>query len=148
MTAAAERGRALAPFDVLRATRSLAPADVRLNDLRWLTGQGLRRLSDIAAAEPMRSPSMDRVRGGAGSEANLAQAAIAARARLRLCECEVGAASWPIVRRVVLEDGSVRDCRPLVPDIITPWRVDAVITDRLRVALDRLYPLLSVGDAR
>ena len=33
-----------APFDIMRATRALAPHDPKLNDMRWLIGEALRRL--------------------------------------------------------------------------------------------------------
>ena len=36
----------------------------------------------------------------------------------------------------------MRDCRDIIPEITTPWRADAVIMDRMRVALDALGPLL------
>jgi hypothetical protein len=35
-----------------------------------------------------------------------------------------------------------------VPEIVTPWRADAVVTDRLRVALDQLGDLLGVTAGR
>jgi len=42
----------------------------------------------------------------------------------------------------------VRDCRAYVSEIATPWRADAIIADRLRVALDRLGDLLGVTAGR
>jgi len=53
-------------------------------------------------------------------------------------------AAWPVLVRVVIEGASLRDCRRLAPEIATPWRADAVLADRLRVALDRLGGLLGV----
>ena len=47
--------------------------------------------------------------------------------------------SWPaspILTRIIIEGSGVRECRGFVPEIVTPWRADAVVTDRLRVALD------------
>jgi hypothetical protein len=42
----------------------------------------------------------------------------------------------------------VRDCRGFVPELATPWRADAVVTDRLRVALDTLGDLMGVTSGR
>ena len=42
----------------------------------------------------------------------------------------------------------MRDCRGFVPEIVTPWRADAVVTDRLRVALDRLGEVVGVAAGR
>jgi len=55
-----------------------------------------------------------------------------------------GPAAWPILTRVVVEGASLRDCRRLVPEIVTPWRADAVLADRLRVGLDRLGEVVGV----
>jgi hypothetical protein len=41
----------------------------------------------------------------------------------------------------------VTDCRGLIPELATPWRADAVVADRLRVALDSLGELLGVTRA-
>ncbi|MGB7974203.1 MAG: hypothetical protein WCF81_07585, partial [Roseiarcus sp.] len=35
--------RFLDPFDTMRANRVLAPTDPKLNDIRWLVGESLRR---------------------------------------------------------------------------------------------------------
>ena len=50
---AIERGpdrlrRILDPFDVMRSTRALAPHDPKLNDMRWLIGEALRRVHQRA----------------------------------------------------------------------------------------------------
>ena len=42
----------------------------------------------------------------------------------------------------------MRECRGFVPEIVTPWRADAVVTDRLRVALDALGGLMGVTGER
>ncbi len=42
----------------------------------------------------------------------------------------------------------MRECRGFVPELATPWRVDAVVSDRLRVALDTLGDLLGVTGGR
>ncbi|HYC25923.1 MAG TPA: hypothetical protein VEC58_07790, partial [Roseiarcus sp.] len=63
---AAERGEEIAcgperrrrvedAFDVMRANRALAPHDRRLNDLRWLIGEALRRLHHRAALDNLRA---------------------------------------------------------------------------------------------
>jgi hypothetical protein len=42
----------------------------------------------------------------------------------------------------------VRDCRGFVPELATPWRADAVVSDRLRVALDMIGGLMGVTSRR
>jgi hypothetical protein len=138
--------RALDPFDVMRATRGLAPRDPRLNDIRWLIGEALRRVHFRAQLDALRAPDLDRVRAGSAPGVGLPSSEIAlfARDRLREAEERAGPAAWPIVRRIVLEGAGVRDCRGLVPELVTPWRADAVVADRLRVALDALGGPLGV----
>lgn len=152
----AERGadrlrRLLDPFDVMRSTRALAPHDPKLNDLRWLIGEALRRLHQRAQLDALRAVALESVGSrGFGPRSGLpaSEAALQARDKLRAAEERVGAAAWPIVARIVVEGGGVRDCRRLVPEIATPWRADAIVTDRLRVALDRLGDLLGVTGGR
>ena len=76
------------------------------------------------------------------------EAALHARDKIRAASDRVGPAAWPILTRVILEGACVRDCRGFVPEIVTPWRADAVVTDRLRVALDALGGLLGVTGGR
>jgi hypothetical protein len=71
-----------------------------------------------------------------------------ARDKLRRAEERVGPHAWPIVTRIVIEGAGVRECRGFVPELATPWRVDAVVSDRLRVALDTLGDLLGVTSGR
>ena len=71
-----------------------------------------------------------------------------ARDKMRSAEEKVGPAAWPIVTRIVIEGAGVRECRGFVPEIVTPWRADAVVTDRLRVALDSLGVLVGVTAGR
>ena len=40
--------------------------------------------------------------------------------------------------QIVIEGAGVRECRGFVPELATPWRADAVVSDRLRVALDMI----------
>jgi hypothetical protein len=139
--------RLLDPFDVMRATRALAPHDPKLNDIRWLTGEALRRIHDRAGLDGLRAVSLERVgQSGFGPRSGLPMSEIAlhARDKLRAAEDRIGPAAWPVVNRIVLEGAGVRECRGYVPEIVTPWRVDAVVTDRLRVALDRVGGLLGV----
>jgi hypothetical protein len=153
---AVERGvdklrRLVDPFDVMRSTRALAPHDPRLNDLRWLVGEALRRLHRRADLDALRAAPLDRVSAGAhGPRSGLpaGEAALHARDRLRAAEERAGPAAWPVLARVVIEGSSLRDCRRLVPEIVTPWRADAILADRLRVALDRLSELLGVTAGR
>jgi hypothetical protein len=139
--------RLLDPFDVMRATRALAPHDPKLNDLRWLTGEALRRIHSRAGLDGLRAVSLERVgQGGFGPRSGLPMSEIAlhARDKLRAAEDKVGPAAWPVVNRIVIEGASLRECRGFVPEIVTPWRVDAVVTDRLRVALDQIGGLMGV----
>jgi hypothetical protein len=78
----------------------------------------------------------------------LSEIALHARDKIRAAEQKAGPAAWPIVTRVVIEGSGVRDCRGFVPEILTPWRADAVVTDRLRMALDQLGDLLGVTAGR
>jgi hypothetical protein len=67
---------------------------------------------------------------------------------LREAEDRVGPHAWPIVTRIVIEGAGVRDCRGFVPELATPWRADAVVSDRLRVALDMIGGLMGVTARR
>ena len=152
----AERGvdrqrRILDPFDVMRSTRALAPHDPKLNDIRWLIGEALRRVHQRAHLDALRAVAPDGI-GGSGfgprSGLPLSEIALHARDKIRAAEQKAGPAAWPIVMRVIIEGSSVRGCRGFVPEIVTPWRADAVVTDRLRVALDQLGDLLGVTAGR
>jgi len=143
--------RLLDPFDVMRSTRALAPHDPKLNDIRWLIGESLRRLHQRAQCDALRALAPDAIGSkGFGPRSGLPASEIAlhARDKLRAAAERVGEAAWPIVARVVIEGARLNDCRGCVPEIVTPWRADAVIADRLRVALDRLGGLLGVTAGR
>ena len=47
--------RILDPFDVMRSTRALAPHDPKLNDVRWLIGEALRRIYQRARLDNLRA---------------------------------------------------------------------------------------------
>ena len=122
-------------------TGCLAPTDPKLNDIRWLVGESLRRTHHRARLDQLRAVAPDRMGStGFGPRHGLPQADVALQARDRLREAEdrVGPHAWPIVTRIVIEGAGVRDCRGFVPELATPWRADAVVSDRLRVALDML----------
>ena len=143
--------RILDPFDTMRANRLLAPHDQKLNDIRWLIGESLRRTHQRARLDALRAVAPDRLGStGFGPRPGLPQseAALHARDKLRKAEDRVGPAAWPIVTRIIIEGAGVRECRGFVPELATPWRVDAVVTDRLRVALDTLGGLLGVTTGR
>jgi len=143
--------RLVDPFDVMRATRALAPHDLRLNDARWLVGEALRRVHRRAQCDALRAVVPEVVGAsppGPRSGLPLSEIALQARDKLRACEERVGPAAWPILMRVVVEGARLADCRVFAPEIATPWRADAVIVDRLRVALDRLGDLLGVTAER
>ena len=144
----ADRLRRIAdPFDVMRANRVLAPHDSSLNDLRWLIGDALRRLHQRASLNSLRTIDLERVgTTGFGPRCGLPQteAALLARDKLRDAERIAGIAAWPILERIVIQGGGVRDCRGLIVEVATDWRADAICCDRLRVALDALGGLLGV----
>ena len=139
--------RILDPFDTMRANRLLAPHDSKLNDIRWLIGESLRRTHQRARLDQLRAVAPDRIgESGFGPRHGLPQSetALHARDKLRACEARVGPAAWPIMVRIILEGGGVRECRGFVPELITPWRADAVVSDRLRVGLDLLGELVGI----
>ena len=139
--------RILDPFDTMRANRLLAPHDPKLNDIRWLVGESLRRTHQRARLDQLRAVAPDRMGStGFGPRSGLpeSEAALHARDKMRRAEEKAGPAAWPILTRIIIEGAGVRDCRGFVPELATPWRADAVVTDRLRVALDSLGPLLGV----
>jgi hypothetical protein len=139
--------RILDPFDVMRSTRALAPHNPKLNDVRWLIGEALRRVYQRARLDNLRAVQPETL-GGAGfgprSGLPMSEIALNARDKLRATEDKVGPAAWPIVARIIIEGAGVRDCRGFIPEIVTPWRADAVVTDRLRVALDTMGDLMGV----
>ena len=139
--------RILDSFDTMRANRVLAPHDQRLNDIRWLIGESLRRTHQRARLDALRAVAPDRLgASGFGPRPGLPQseAALHARDKLRRAEERVGPHAWPIVTRIIIEGAGVRECRGFIPELATPWRVDAVVTDRLRVALDTIGGLMGV----
>jgi hypothetical protein len=143
--------RLLDPFDVMRTTRALAPHDPKLNDTRWLIGESLRRIYDRARLDNLRAIATERLgSSGFGPRPGLpaSELALHARDKLRAAQERVGPAAWPIVTRIIIEGGGVRECRKFVPEVVTPWRADAVVTDRLRVALDQLGTLTGVTAGR
>jgi hypothetical protein len=143
--------RILDPFDTMRANRLLAPHDPKLNDIRWLIGESLRRTHHRARLDGLRAVAPDRIGStGFGPRPGLPQseAALHARDRIRKAEDRVGPAAWPIVTRIIIEGAGVRECRGFVPELITPWRADAVVSDRLRVALDMMGELMGITARR
>ena len=143
--------RILDPFDTMRANRVLAPHDPKLNDIRWLVGEALRRTHQRARLDGLRAVAPDRLGStGFGPRPGLPQseAALHARDKMRLAEDRVGPHAWPIVTRIIIEGAGVRECRGFVPELATPWRADAVVSDRLRVALDRLGDVMGVTARR
>jgi len=139
------------PFDTMRANRVLAPHDPKLNDIRWLVGEALRRTHQRARVDQLRAVAPDRLGStGFGPRPGLPQseAALFARDKLREAEEQVGPHAWPIVTRIVIEGAGVRECRGFIPELATPWRADAVVSDRLRVALDTIGGLMGVTPRR
>jgi hypothetical protein len=143
--------RILDPFDTMRANRVLAPNDPKLNDIRWLVGEALRRTHGRAQLDQLRAVAPERFGStGFGPRPGLPQSEMAlhARDKLRAAEDRVGPHAWPIVTRIVIEGAGVRECRGFVPELATPWRADAVVSDRLRTALDMIGGLMGVTARR
>ena len=77
--------RMLDPFDTMRANRVLAPNDPKLNDIRWLVGESLRRTHHRARLDQLRAVAPDRMGStGFGPRHGLPQADVALQARDRL----------------------------------------------------------------
>ena len=98
--------RLLDPFDVMRSTRALAPHDPKLNDMRWLIGEALRRLHQRAQLDALRAVAPEasaRKAFGPRSGLPASETALHARDKLRAAEERAGAAAWPIVTRIVIE---------------------------------------------
>ena len=143
--------RIVDPFDAMRSNRVLAPHDPKLNDIRWLVGESLRRTHQRARLDQLRAVAPDRFGStGFGPRSGLPQSetALFARDKLREAEEKVGPHAWPIVTRIVIEGAGVRECRGFIPELATPWRADAVVSDRLRVALDTIGGLMGVTARR
>lgn len=139
------------PFDAMRAHRVLAPHDPRLNDLRWLIGEALRRLHHRAALDTLRAVAPERIGAvapGPRSGLPLTEIALNARDKLSAAQALAGAAAWPVLRRIVIEGAPLRDCRGLIAEVSTPWRADAILADRLRCGLDALGGHLGVTARR
>ena len=111
--------RLVDPFDVMRSTRALAPHDPRLNDLRWLIGEALRRLHRRADLDALRAAPLDRVGGAAapGPRSGLPASEIAlhARDKLRAAAALAGPAVWPVLTRVVIEGARLQRLPPPGP---------------------------------
>ena len=143
--------RILDSFDMMRANRLLAPHDPKLNDIRWLIGESLRRTHHRAQLDGLRAVPTDRIGStGYGPRPGLPQSEAALNARDKLLKAadRAGPAAWPIVTRIVIEGAGVRECRGFVPELVTPWRIDAVVADRLRVALDSIGDLMGITPSR
>ena len=143
-----EPRRILDPFDVMRATHALAPHDPKLNDLRWLTGEALRRVWQRSQIDGLQSVPTTRVTGGSlapGSGLLTSEIALHARGKLRVCEDKVGPDCWPVLVEVIVRGRRLAECRSLVPEVVTAWRCDAVLMDRIRRSLDSLFSPLGIS---
>jgi hypothetical protein len=69
----------------MRSTRALAPHDPRLNDLRWLIGEALRRLHRRADLDALRAVPLDRVGAAAHGPRSGLPASEIARTRATSC---------------------------------------------------------------
>jgi hypothetical protein len=129
------------PFDVMRAHRALAPHDRKLNDLRWLIGEALRRLHHRAALDGLRAVAPDRISAGVGGPRSglpLSEAALHARDKLRAAERLAGAAVWPVLRRVVIEGAMLRDCRVMIVEVTTSSTLRGTAVDKISM-LSMIY---------
>jgi hypothetical protein len=81
--------RILDPFDTMRANRLLAPHDQKLNDIRWLIGESLRRTHQRARLDALRAVAPDRLGStGFGPRPGLPQSEAALHARDKLRNAE------------------------------------------------------------
>jgi hypothetical protein len=55
---------------------------------------------------------------------------------------------WPAMHRVVVERAASGDCRPLIAEVSTPWRADAILANGLRCGFDALDARLGVTAKR
>jgi hypothetical protein len=103
----------------------------RISNARWRTGDALRRLHAAGWAAN-------------GSDVTTIQTPEARAARERLAEIEaaIDPALWVTIRRCVLEGATLRELHALLPLSVTPQSANAILLDRLALALDRAGPLL------
>ena len=88
--------RILDPFDTMRANRVLAPSDPKLNDIRWLVGEALRRTHERARFDQLRALAPERLGStGFGPRPGLPQSEIALHARDKLRAAEDRVARTP-----------------------------------------------------
>jgi hypothetical protein len=88
--------RIVDPFDAMRANRVLAPHDSKLNDIRWLVGESLRRTHQRARLDQLRAVAPDRFGStGFGPRSGLPQSETALFARDKLREAEERVARTP-----------------------------------------------------
>ena len=143
--------RIIDPFDTMRSNRVLAPHDPQAQRHSLAGRRIARRTHQRARLDQLRAVAPDRFGStGFGPRSGLPQSetALFARDKLREAEQQVGPHAWPIVTRIVIEGAGVRDCRGFIPELATPWRADAVVSDRLRVALDTIGGLMGVTARR
>src|ERR1700749_3267722 len=77
--------RMLDPFDTMRANRLLAPQDPKLNDIRWLVGESLRRTHHRARLDQLRAVAPDRLGStGFGPRPGLPQSELALHPRRQI----------------------------------------------------------------
>ena len=118
--------RILDPFDVMRSTRALAPHDPKINDIRWLIGEALRRLHQHAQLDALcavQPDSIGKTGFGPRSGLPLSEIALHSRDKMRAAEAKAGPAAWPILSRIVISGRRRaptcrRSSRPGAP---TPW---------------------------
>lgn len=53
--------RVIDPFDTMWTNRLLAPHDLKLNDIRWLIGESLRRTHQRARLDALRAVATERI---------------------------------------------------------------------------------------
>jgi hypothetical protein len=112
-------------------TPAPAPHDPRLNDVRWLVGESLRRTHQ-RAPRPMRAVAP--TRWPAPGPFRQCETALVASDKLREAAEKVGAHAWPIVTRIVTEGVGVRDAAGFIPEVTSPWRAGAVVSAAQRRA--------------
>jgi hypothetical protein len=110
----------------MRSTRALAPHDPKINDIRWLIGEALRRLHQHAQLDALcavQPDSIGKTGFGPRSGLPLSEIALHSRDKMRAAEAKAGPAAWPILSRIVISGRRRaptcrRSSRPGAP---TPW---------------------------
>ena len=96
------------------ARRGPWPRTIPAQRVRWLIGEALRRVYSRAGLDALRAVAPDKLgQTGFGPRSGLpvSEIALHARDKLRAAQERAGPAAWPVINRIILEGGGVRECR-------------------------------------